>query len=96
MSTVGGMADLPFGFSAGDDPDRDKPKKDQDPFGMGMPGGEFDMSQLGQIFSKLGEMVSGAGGSAFRAVMSAQLDWLSWKAKSRLGSPTSSFCRDCQ
>ncbi|MDG4664351.1 zinc-dependent metalloprotease [Mycobacterium sp. 236(2023)] len=68
MSTVGGMADLPFGFSAGDDPDRDKRKKDgpeqgADPFGMGMPGGEFDMSQLGQIFSKLGEMFSGAGTS---------------------------------
>jgi putative hydrolase len=63
------MADLPFGFSAGDDPDRDKPKKDPnsgsggDPFGAGFPGGEFDMSQLGQIFSKLGEMFSGAGSS---------------------------------
>ena len=63
MSTVEGMADLPFGFSSGDDPDRDKPKKDPDsggdPFGMG--GSEFDMSQLGQIFSRLGEMFSGAG-----------------------------------
>nr|ABP47124.1 conserved hypothetical protein [Mycolicibacterium gilvum PYR-GCK] len=69
-----GMADLPFGFSAGDDPDRDKRNKDNsgsgpgsgaDPFGLGMPGagGEFDMSQLGQIFSKLGEMFSGAGTS---------------------------------
>ena len=65
------MADLPFGFSAGDDPDRDKHKKDNpgpgsggDPFGAGFPGGgEFDMSQLGQIFSKLGEMFSGAGNS---------------------------------
>ncbi|OBK75929.1 zinc-dependent metalloprotease [Mycobacterium sp. 1164985.4] len=64
------MADLPFGFSAGDDPERDKRKKDPDsgsegtgdPFGMGFQGGsEFDMSQLGQIFSKLGEMFSGAG-----------------------------------
>jgi putative hydrolase len=59
------MADLPFGFSAGDDPDRDKPKKDpepgsgSDPFGFG--GSDFDMSDLGQIFSKLGEMFSGAG-----------------------------------
>lgn len=63
MSTVEGMADLPFGFSPGDDPDPDKRKKDPDsggdPFGMG--GSEFDMSQLGQIFSKLGEMFSGAG-----------------------------------
>lgn len=64
------MADPPFGFSAGDDPERDKRKKDPDqgsgadPFGMGFQGGsEFDMSQLGQIFSKLGEMFSGAGGA---------------------------------
>ena len=59
------MADLPFGFNAGDDPDRDKPKKDpdsgsgSDPFGFG--GSNFDMSDLGQMFSKLGEMFSGAG-----------------------------------
>ncbi|TFV58730.1 zinc-dependent metalloprotease [Mycobacterium sp. PS03-16] len=64
------MADLPFGFSAGDDPERDKRKKDpdagsgsggspSDPFGMG--GAGFDMSDLGQIFTKLGEMFSGAG-----------------------------------
>jgi hypothetical protein len=61
------MADPPFGFSAGDDPDRDKPKKDPDsgadPFGSGSgAGSDFDMSQLGQIFSRLGEMFSGAGG----------------------------------
>jgi putative hydrolase len=69
------MADLPFGFSSGDDPEPDKRKKDPDsgsgdaggptpgdPFGMGFGGGsEFDMSQLGQIFSRLGEMFSGAG-----------------------------------
>lgn len=59
------MADLPFGFNPGDDPDRDKPKKDPDssagadPFGFG--GAGFDMSDLGSIFSKLGEMFSGAG-----------------------------------
>jgi putative hydrolase len=67
VSTVEGMADPPFGFSAGDDPDPDKRKKDPDsgsgdPFGSGFAGGsEFDMSQLGQIFSRLGEMFSGAG-----------------------------------
>lgn len=72
MSTVAGMADLPFGFSAGDDPDRDKNKKDpdsgsgsgnpgSDPFGLGMGGAGFDMGDLGQIFTKLGEMFSGAG-----------------------------------
>src|SRR3954447_667811 len=64
--TVEDMAALPFGFSSGDDPERDKRKDPdsgsgsgagQDPFG----GGEFDMSQLGQIFSRLGEMFSGAG-----------------------------------
>jgi putative hydrolase len=59
------MADLPFGFNPGDDPDRDKSKKDPDspagadPFGFG--GAGFDVSDLGQIFSKLGEMFSGAG-----------------------------------
>ena len=52
------MADVPFGFSSGDDPDRDKSGKDRspggDPFGFGG-------ADLGQIFSKLGEMFSGAG-----------------------------------
>jgi putative hydrolase len=61
------MADVPFGFSAGDDPERDKRDKDPaaggGPFGGGFPGGDFDMSQLGQIFSQLGEMFSGAGTS---------------------------------
>ncbi|WP_425437046.1 zinc-dependent metalloprotease [Mycobacterium aquaticum] len=71
MSTVGAMADLPFGFSAGDDPERDKRKKDPDsgsgsgpgadPFGLGAGGAGFDMGDLGQIFTKLGEMFSGAG-----------------------------------
>lgn len=62
------MADLPFGFSAGDDPERDDRKKDPDPgSGAGGPrpdpfgGAGFDMSDLGQIFTKLGEMFSGAG-----------------------------------
>jgi putative hydrolase len=60
------MADLPFGFSSGDDPDPDKPKKDPnsgpgDPFGFG--GGEFNVADLGQIFTKLGQMFSGAGGA---------------------------------
>lgn len=59
------MADPPFGFSAGDDPERDKRKKDpesgpgSDPFGAGASG--FDISDLGQLFSRLGEMFSGAG-----------------------------------
>ena len=62
------MSDLPFGFSHGDDPERDKPKKDpdsgsgSDPFGFGGGGSEFDMSQLGEMFTRLGQMFSGAGG----------------------------------
>lgn len=58
------MADLPFGFSHGDDPDPDKRKKDPsgDPFGLGGEG--FDMSDLGQIFTRLGEMFSGTGNMA--------------------------------
>jgi putative hydrolase len=63
------MSDLPFGFSSGDDPDREKRgKKDPDPgpgssdpsgaFGMG---GDFGMGDLGQIFTQLGQMFSSAG-----------------------------------
>jgi putative hydrolase len=66
------MADVPFGFSAGDDPDRDK-RRDQgpqdpasgsgsaDPFGLGSLGGDFNMADLGQIFTQLGQMFSGGG-----------------------------------
>ena len=63
------MADLPFGFSGGNDPERDKHgKKDPDPgsgpsdplgaFGIG---GDFGMGDLGQIFTQLGQMFSNAG-----------------------------------
>jgi putative hydrolase len=60
------MADPPFGFSTGDDPDPDKPGKNPDeggddtrpnPFG----GGGFDVADLGEIFTRLGQMFSGAG-----------------------------------
>ena len=57
MSTVDGMADLPFGFSAGDDPDRDKRGKDPD--SGDQPG--FDVTDLGKLFTQLGQMFSGAG-----------------------------------
>jgi putative hydrolase len=62
------MSDVPFGFSSGDDPDRDKAKKDpdpgqSDPFGFGAGGGNFDMANLGQMFTKLGEIFSGTGSS---------------------------------
>jgi putative hydrolase len=62
------MADLPFGFSGGDDPDRDKHGKDPDsgdehtrpdPFGTG--GGDSNVADLGQLFTQLGQMFSGAG-----------------------------------
>ncbi|HME48571.1 zinc-dependent metalloprotease [Mycobacterium sp.] len=68
MSTVDGMADLPFGFSAGDDPDRDQHGKNPDdegdntrpnPFGFGS--GGSDVADLGEIFTRLGQMFSGAG-----------------------------------
>ncbi len=62
------MPDVPFGFSAGDDPDRDpnrdpnrdtpNPAAGADPFGFG---GDFNPGDLGQLFSKLGQMFSGAG-----------------------------------
>jgi putative hydrolase len=55
MGTVEDMADVPFGFSSGDDPDRDKPMNEPDG------GSEFDMGDLGQIFTRLGQMFSGAG-----------------------------------
>ncbi len=59
------MANPPFGFSTGDDPDRERGKSDPssgsgsaDPFGFG---GDFDMADLGQLFTRLGQMFSGAG-----------------------------------
>ncbi|WP_310784517.1 zinc-dependent metalloprotease [Mycobacterium sp. Z3061] len=63
MSTVDLMADLPFGFSGGDDPDREKREKNDpnagaNPFGFG---GDFDMANLGQLFTRLGEMFGGVG-----------------------------------
>ncbi len=51
------MPDLPFGFSSGDDPDPDG----QSGSGPGGLGGEFNMADLGQIFTQLGQMFSGAG-----------------------------------
>src|ERR1700694_1070687 len=70
MSTVEAMADLPFGFSPGEDPERDKRKDPDsgsgsgdsgaDPSGFG--GSELDLADFGQISTRLGEMFSGAGG----------------------------------
>src|ERR1700748_3492885 len=66
MSTVEDMADLPFGFSSGDDPDRDKRRENDpesgsgsaDPFGLGGLGGDFYVGDLGQMFTRLGQMFS--------------------------------------
>lgn len=62
------MADLPFGFSSpGEDPDRDRRRGEEpgpgssDPFGFG---GDFNVADLGQIFTRLGQMFSGAGTTA--------------------------------
>ena len=51
------MSDLPFGFSAGDDPDRDKRGKDPQ---SGDDAG-FGAADLGRLFTQLGQMFSGAG-----------------------------------
>ncbi|MCV6985395.1 zinc-dependent metalloprotease [Mycobacterium shinjukuense] len=68
MSTVDVMGDLPFGFSTGEDPERDKrgksdpePGSGSGPFGVFGISGEFDMADLGQIFTRLGEMFGGVG-----------------------------------
>src|ERR1700753_1078047 len=66
MSNVDAMADLPFGFSTGDDPDRDKRRENDPesgsgsayPFGLGGLGGEFNVADLGQMFTRLGPMFS--------------------------------------
>src|ERR1700761_2687148 len=66
MSTVEDMGDLPFGCSPGDDPDRDKRRENDpesgsgsaDPFGLGGLGGEFNVADLGQMFTRLGQMFS--------------------------------------
>lgn len=63
------MSDTPFGFGPADrGDDRDRPERQdgpQDPFGFGnIPGfpgggpGGFDVSQLGQMFTQLGQMLS--------------------------------------
>ncbi len=63
------MADLPFGFSPEDDPDRDQRGNDDPDLGSGPANpfgsaGNFDMADLGQLFTQLGQMFSGAGTAA--------------------------------
>ena len=68
------MADLPFGFSSGDDPPKDESGRDKhgkkdpdsgsgasDPLGAFGISGDFSMGDLGQIFTQLGQMFSSAG-----------------------------------
>ncbi|BBY22268.1 hypothetical protein MSTO_24730 [Mycobacterium stomatepiae] len=63
------MADLPFGFSSGEDPERDKHGKKNpesgsgpsDPLGAFGMDSDFSMGDLGQIFTQLGQMFSNAG-----------------------------------
>jgi putative hydrolase len=63
------MADPPFGFSHGEDPERDKHGKNDpesgsgasDPLGAFGMGGDFNVGDLGQIFTQLGQMFSNAG-----------------------------------
>ena len=61
VGTVEVMPDLPFGFSSGEDPDRDKREGAEtggpsasDPFGFG----SGDMADLGQIFTRDGLLVA--------------------------------------
>lgn len=61
MSTVGGMADLPFGFSSGEDPDKHGKKDPDSGSGSSDPFAAFGMGDLGQIFTQLGQMFSNAG-----------------------------------
>ncbi|WP_128882498.1 zinc-dependent metalloprotease [Mycobacterium tuberculosis] len=73
MSTGEVMGDLPFGFSSGDDPPEDPSGRDKrgkdgadsgsgaNPLGAFGIGGEFNMADLGQIFTRLGEMFGGVG-----------------------------------
>lgn len=72
-----GMSDVPFGFSSDDPDDPNDPKnrgeggdgEGSDPFGFGafgLPGGggaSFDPTQLGQMLSQFGQMLSGMGGA---------------------------------
>src|ERR1700756_78501 len=63
------MSDVPFGFSSGDDPEREKHgKKDpdagsgaSDPLSAFGISGDFGMGDLGQIFTQLGQIFTTAG-----------------------------------
>ena len=97
------MNDVPFGFGpSGRDDDRDRPERregPQDPFGFGpggfpgmpgMPGGAggFDVSQLGQMFTQLGQMLSQAQSSGGGPV---NYELASQTAHQQLAATTSSL-----
>jgi putative hydrolase len=75
------MADLPFGFSTGDDPDPDKPGNDDSdagspgPSGSSRFGGDFDAAHLGQIFTQLGQMLTGAGNAMATGASSGPVNY---------------------
>lgn len=94
------MSDTPFGFGPADrGDDRDRPERQdgpQDPFGFGnLPGGfpgagpgGFDVSQLGQMFTQLGQMLSQAQTSGTGPV---NYDLASQLAHQQLAASTSSL-----
>ncbi len=80
MGTVGVMPERPFGFSAGEDPHGDESKdkgpdrpgpESPDPFGFS----SGDISDLGQIFTRLGQMFAGAGSALTGAGASGPVNY---------------------
>ena len=72
------MPDLPFGFSADDDPDPASgggDDADSGPAGGFGPGGGFDVAGLGQIFTQLGQMLSGAGSAMTAGTTSGPVNY---------------------
>lgn len=89
------MSDVPFGFSgpgSGDDPER-RGDGDQGggtgnggPFGFGAGGAGFDPSQLGQMLTQLGEMLSSAGSSGGSSAGPVNYELAKQVAVQKLGS----------
>src|SRR5947209_18530051 len=99
MSTVGGMPDQPFGFSAREDPDRDKRGANDpdsgsgsaDPFGLGALGGDFDMADLGQIFTRLGQMFSSTGNAGNTGAFGTSSGPVNYELARKLASSSIGF-----
>src|ERR1700722_8204011 len=85
MGTVDGMADPPFGFSdssmgdnsPNDGSGRDKHGKNDpsDPLAAFGISGDFGMGDLGQIFTQLGQMFSGAGSAMASGTQSGPINY---------------------